>query len=545
MVLQHQYFAARRPAGTANPVTLLKDGVHHTQRLPDGTERKVIACGLACSECFSGRNLAKILQPGFDYEAQVMKCLSEGLPAPPLSIHTSSGVPAALDDFVAALQTHLPWKKKEELDWCVSLQMEGASAVYAAIDMVLQVNLLQEGSDKRRLKVAVGATSYHGPPSTSPGAKTPLWSKGHQVIYPVPTAYGSYDEDELSSKYKSFLDQHAHEIGVMLIEPQWGSSQAALPWPKHLLKQYVSMAKERGIKIVCDEIMCGLGRHGKGCLFISQAWDLDPDAVTFGKAIATGVFPLSGAILKTGRDILQASKCSVMQSHTYAGSSTRALMAATSVLKEFVAYLPNVTHLGEEMASIMSYLTKVSQGLFTCHGQGLMWGGIITHQGQCRDVAFRNKVVQVFKKYCNENCIIPYHVPVGGFMVSPVIDICVGTVYEIGERLEKVITSTMEEVGWSMVDADTASESSDSSLHIRAPSIASASILDLAKMANLAEAQAQGGLSLEQDLGLDKCVPHMRFSKTNGSSTSCSTTRCCAGCNKLVRTDVRTKFLYQ
>ena len=40
------------------------------------------------------------------------------------------------------------------------------------------------------------------------------------------------------------------------------------------------MARERGIKIICDEIMCGLGRHGKGTLFISEAWDLDPDCVT-------------------------------------------------------------------------------------------------------------------------------------------------------------------------------------------------------------------------------------------------------------------------
>lgn len=61
---------------------------------------------------------------------------------------------------------------------------------------------------------------------------------------------------------------------------QWGSSQAALPWPEHLLKKYISMARERGIKIICDEIMCGLGRHGKGTLFISETWDLDPDCVT-------------------------------------------------------------------------------------------------------------------------------------------------------------------------------------------------------------------------------------------------------------------------
>lgn len=46
------------------------------------------------------------------------------------------------------------------------------------------------------------------------------------------------------------------------VEPQWGSSVAAMPWPPALLRQYIAAAKARGLSVVCDEIMCGLGRHG-------------------------------------------------------------------------------------------------------------------------------------------------------------------------------------------------------------------------------------------------------------------------------------------
>ena len=177
----HGSYAARRPAGTEHPVTLTKDGVRHRQRLPDGSEREILACGLACSECFSGKNLYDILQPGLEYEMRAMENLKNGRPAEPLSIHTSSGVPEALGPFLEALEIHLPWKNKEELDWCVSLQIEGASAVMAAIDMVLQVSMFENGKSDRT-KVAVGATSYHGPPSTSFGAKSPLWKKHHQLM---------------------------------------------------------------------------------------------------------------------------------------------------------------------------------------------------------------------------------------------------------------------------------------------------------------------------------------------------------------------------
>jgi adenosylmethionine-8-amino-7-oxononanoate aminotransferase len=444
----HRSYAARLPAGTENPVTLSKNGVYHTQRMPNGNTREIIACGLACSECFSGKTLHQVLKSGFEYETTIMEKLAAGVPAPPLSIHTSNGVPEALGAFLDALRVHLPWKQNQsELDWCVSLQIEGASAVWAAIDMLLQVNTL-EGGDPHRIKVAVGATSYHGPPSTSFGSKSAIWPKEQQVMYPVPMADGSHNEPELLAQYETFLDTYASQVGVILFEPQWGSSQAALPWPQHLLKTYIAMAKERGIKVICDEIMCGLGRHGKGTLFLSEAWDLDPDAITFGKAIATGAFQLSGAILKRGREILEVNNATVMQSHTYAGSSTRALMAATEVLKEIVVWLPHVAHMGDEMANIMAYITKISNGLFICHGQGLMWGGIIATTGLCSDAEYRTKVVQAFKKDCYAALIVPYHVPIGGFMITPVIDIDVGAVSDLGARLEQAVLQTMEDVAW-------------------------------------------------------------------------------------------------
>jgi len=252
--------------------------------------------------------------------------------------------------------------------------------------------------------------------------------------------------------------------------------------------------------------------------------------VQFGKAIATGVFQMSGAILKQGRKLLNAKKCSVLQSHTYAGSSTRALMAGTAVLEEFVRYLPNVAKLGGEMSHIMSYLGKNSDGLFICHGQGLMWGGVITYEGQCRDEDYRNNVVQSFKKHCEDMCIIPYFVPVGGFMVSPVIDIDVGTIYEIGERLEAVIKRVVEEVAWKPVDA--VGVESENFKAFLAPSIASASTIDLEELARHAE-ESTSAIIKEMDLGYDKCVPHFHD------------TKCCTSCNNFVCQNVRSKFVNQ
>lgn len=494
MASPHIRFAGRFPAGVGQPVTLLKNGAHHVRwkgpafslgsredapftvnqflylhalsfrqvrRLPNGEEKDVLAVGLACSECFSGPTLYKVMKPGLDYEIQVMQDLLQGKPASPLSIHTSAGVPDALDVFLSALEPHLPWKKSEELDWVCSLQLEGASAVWAAIDMCLQVAIIESGNKDRNM-VAVGKTSYHGPPSTSFGGQSSLWQKHHQVQYPGPVAGEKIDEERLVAEFKTFLDLHGDKIGVILMEPQWGSSQAGLPWPKSLLQQYIVLAKSRSIKVVCDEIMCGLGRHGHRTLFVSEAWELDPDAITFGKAIAGGCLQLSGAVLKTGRNVLAAKGQSVMQSHTYAGSSTRALMTATEVLKELPTWFPAASKLGDELGRVLSDVSTASNGMVMCHGQGLMWGGLFSRDGQCNDPKFRANAVKVFQKHCDDIGILPYFVPCGGFMLSPVLDIDISTIHMIGEKLMQAVVLTKNEVDWVGDGARTETETESS-----------------------------------------------------------------------------------
>lgn len=496
---KHRHFAGRQPAGTEHPVTLFKEGARHVRSI-NGEETEVLAVGLACSECFSGPNLHRMLKPGFEYERKAMEALANGERAEPLSIHTSAGVTPALEEFLAALEPHLPWKDAVETDdWCVSLQLEGASAVWAAIDMVLQLRILETG-ETNKTKVAVGKTSYHGPPSTSFGSGSPIWHKHHQVMYPTPSPGAPIDEVALLEQFEAFLADN-NDIGVILFEPQWGSSQAGFPWPKQLLKSYINTAKERGIKVVCDEIMCGMGRHGLGTLFVSTALDLNPDALTFGKAIGGGVYPLSGAVIKYGKELLSQNCASVMQSHTYAGSSARALMTATEILKEMPVWLPSLSKLGEEMDAIFRVLAKKADGMIVCHGQGLMWGGLITHDGQNRDPAFRERVVKTFRENCAVFNILPYHVPVGGFMVSPVIDIDVGTLYEMAKRFESVIIKTKADVGWEPEE------------HI------STKGLDLSTF-------------LQQFFSKDdKCLPSLHV------------TRSCTGCTKFVCRDVRANFI--
>ena len=113
-----------------------------------------------------------------------------------------------MDNFLNSIEKHLPTWAREENDWAVNLQAEGASAVHAAIDMCLQV--YQPGADFNapgaKTLVACGASSYHGPASTSPGGATPLGARAkgltHPARYPVPSPFWRHRGEDDAGKHR-------------------------------------------------------------------------------------------------------------------------------------------------------------------------------------------------------------------------------------------------------------------------------------------------------------------------------------------------------
>ena len=191
---------------------------------------------------------------------------------------------------------------------------------------------------------------------------------------------------------------------VVLFEPQWGSSVASTPWPPQLLRAYVTEAKRRGLAVICDEVMCGLGRHGQdprgatGC-FLTECWDLRPDAVTFGKSIGGGAgHLLSGAILLTGASQLAQSSRTALQSHTYAGSSARALCNGAALLNRLTSLRSNVQAVERAVKPTLDKLRQDSGGRVLTQGQGALWGGLFAHS----DLAERTAANVALKKKCAE-----------------------------------------------------------------------------------------------------------------------------------------------
>jgi len=123
-------------------------------------------------------------------------------------------------------------------------------------------------------------------------------------------------------------------------------------------------------------------------------------------------------------------------------------MTATEVIKTLPRWFNSIKKCGDEMKIIFRHLEKISNGLIYAQGQGLMWGALVSRQGIHSDEAVRLLTVNCLKRNFEDVGILPYFVPTGGFMVSPVVDIDVGTLYLIAERMEKALIRTVQQVGW-------------------------------------------------------------------------------------------------
>jgi 4-aminobutyrate aminotransferase len=82
------------------------------------------------------------------------------------------------------------------------------------------------------------------------------------------------------------------QVACLVVEPVQGEGGYVVP-PKEFLAGLRSIASEIGALLILDEVQTGFGRTGE--MFAVQAFEVDPDVMAIGKAIASG-FPLSATV---------------------------------------------------------------------------------------------------------------------------------------------------------------------------------------------------------------------------------------------------------
>jgi adenosylmethionine-8-amino-7-oxononanoate aminotransferase len=183
----------------------------------------------------------------------------------------------------------------------------GSEATETAIKLVRQYHL--EKGQSVRYRVISRRQSYHG---STLGAMTVSGNVARRVPYqPLLAEWGhiapcfcyhcpfekTFPQCRLAcaDDLEAFLGGNdADSAAAFIFEPVVGATLGAAVPPEGYTARIAEICRKRGILLIADEVMTGMGRTGKP--FAVQRWGVEPDIIVTGKGIASGYAPL-GAVL--------------------------------------------------------------------------------------------------------------------------------------------------------------------------------------------------------------------------------------------------------
>lgn len=172
-----------------------------------------------------------------------------------------------------------------------------------------------------------------------PDTYRPWWTKENGEIY--------------TDKYLEFYDTFIKEgttgqIAAFVLEPIQGWGGTIMP-PDDFFPKLRKFCNERGILLVADEVLTGMGRTGK--YLCMEHWDVTPDVVTLGKSFGNG-FPVTAMIVK---DKYADAVDKISASTSYGGNpmACAAALACLEVIEE-EGLLAHAAELGEYFTKRMA-----------------------------------------------------------------------------------------------------------------------------------------------------------------------------------------------
>jgi beta-alanine--pyruvate transaminase len=118
------------------------------------------------------------------------------------------------------------------------------------------------------------------------------WSPEHMAYSKGQPDWGA----DLALDLERLVALHdASSIAAVIVEPVQGSTGVLVP-PKGYLQKLREICTKHGILLIFDEVITGFGRLGTP--FAAQYFDVQPDMITFAKAVSNGVVPLGGIIVR-------------------------------------------------------------------------------------------------------------------------------------------------------------------------------------------------------------------------------------------------------
>lgn len=273
----------------------------------------------------------------------------------------------------------------------------GSEATETALKLARQYWI--EKGQKKRWRVLSRAQSYHGSTLGALGVSGNV--RRREPFAPMMADWGHippcycyrcplglhYPECNVdcADELERLLDRDgAEDVAAFIFEPVSGATLGAVAPPEGYAQRLAEICHRRGILLIADEVMTGMGRTGKA--FAVEHWGVTPDVILLGKGLASGYAPL-GAVIAAGHvtEAISRGTGSFLHGFTYDAHPVAAA-AGNAVLDyaEREKLFERVEPAGRELHAALESLKRFSV-VGDIRGMGLLWGVEIVRDAKTRE----------------------------------------------------------------------------------------------------------------------------------------------------------------
>ncbi|MBI2186272.1 MAG: acetyl ornithine aminotransferase family protein [Acidobacteria bacterium] len=222
----------------------------------------------------------------------------------------------------------------------------------------------------------------------------PMLPGVHHAPYPDPYRWKGSPEACAAESIRFIEEQlFVHvlppdEVAAVIVEPIQGEGGYIVP-PDAFLQELRALTRRHGIVLIVDEVQSGMGRTGR--MFAVEHTGVEPDIVTIGKGIASGL-PLGVA---TARSEIMAWPPGAHAS-TFGGNPVACAAALTTIRLLREALTANAAEVGAHLKAGLEALKEKHPLIGDVRGRGLMIGLELVRDRQTKERATseRNALVQ-------------------------------------------------------------------------------------------------------------------------------------------------------